>query len=119
MPTAWLVKIAAVAAAAFALLAAGWRLGVDHVQAGEAREKALIQLAANAVEDRTAQQIAGIKVTSQTVNAKVREIVKENTVYRDCVLDAATSSLLDAARAGTAFPPLDRGQLPAPGASAP
>jgi hypothetical protein len=102
MATAWLIRLAAVMACAFAFTAIGWRLGVDHVEAGQAREAALIARTAEAVEGRTATAIAGIKVTRQTINGKVREIVREKTVYRDCLVDPDLQRLLDNARAGQA-----------------
>lgn len=99
-----MLRIAVVAISAVALagglLAAGWKLGRDNLQAEQASISSAILETADAIELRTAQRIADIRVTRQVVGGKVREIVRENTVYRDCLVDAATERLLNDARAG-------------------
>lgn len=102
-----------------ALIAFGWRLGADHEIANAATRKELAREVADAVEIRVGKRIAAIRVVNQTINAKVRETLRENTVYRDCLLDEPTKRLLDAARAGGAAPGTGRGGLPGAGASAP
>jgi|SRR6478736_531021 len=89
---------------AIGLVLAGWKAGKDHAIAQQASMSALIVESANAVEARTAERIARIRVRNQTINGQVREVVRENTVYRDCVLDADTVRLLDAAREGGSEP---------------
>jgi len=89
------------------------------VTAGQARDQALSTAAADAVEARTATRIAGIKITRQTINGQVREVIRDNPIYRDCVLDPAAIGLLDAARQGRTAPSSNSGRLPDPGAGPP
>lgn len=110
--------VAATLAVAGALFGAGWRAGQDRAEASHRAREELIRDTADAVEARTAERIAGIRVVHQTINGQVREVVRENTVYRDCVVDESTRRLLDAARRGELEPGAGGGRLPAAGTSA-
>ncbi len=112
-----LVALGAVIVAAL-LFAMGWQSGADHATATQAAQEALIRSTAAEVEARTAKRISAIRVTNQTIQGQLREVVRESTVYRDCLLDEPARRLLDAARAGTALQqPGDR-SVPAAGSSA-
>ena len=64
--------------------AGGFRLGVDHVEAGQAREDAQIVRAVDAANIAAAKAIAGIKITNQKITQEVRHETSTQTVYRDC-----------------------------------
>lgn len=98
----WLVKGAAAIFAAAALVGTGYKFGHDAVVASQAKAAEERRALADEIEARVADRIAAIRVTRTTVQGEVREIVRENTVYRDCVLDDAARRLLDAARDGRA-----------------
>lgn len=79
---------------------------------GEAKSK-LAQVAIDkAIADtRTAANlgaadaISKIKVTNTTVQGRLRTVVQNNPVYRDCVNDPATMGLLNSALSGKAAGP--------------
>lgn len=98
---AGVLSVAAVAG----IYAVGYRAGHNGATATEAAQERLLRELADEVDARTAARVAAIRVVNRTINGQVREIVRENTVYRDCVLDPGTISVLDAAR---------RGEAPAP-----
>lgn len=95
----WLVKGLAVLGAALVLLGAGWKLGVDHVEAREARDKELIQQAATAFDESVAKHVGAIRVKHTTIQNEAKETIRESTFYRECVNDPAVERLLDDARA--------------------
>lgn len=64
--------------------AGGFKLGMDHVEAGQAREDKHIQEAVQAASTAAAQAIAKIKVVNTTIQNEVQREVQTNTVYRDC-----------------------------------
>lgn len=99
------VRPALTVLACIALIAFGWRLGADHQIANAAKDAELVRMAADAIEARTAKRISAIRVVNQTINGQVREIIRENTKYRDCIIDDATRRLLDSARKGAALEP--------------
>jgi hypothetical protein len=103
-----LIAAAAVVLASI-LVGIGYQAGADSVTARQASLSELIAETARAVELRTAERIAAIRVVNQTIQGKVREVVHENTVYRDCVIDPATVRLLDAAREGRSIEPASSG----------
>ncbi len=96
----------------------GWKVGRDGANAKHASMAALITETADAVEQRTATRIAAVKVVRQTINGQVREVIRENTVYRECVVDPDMQRLLNAAREGHAIAEPDRSSVPAAGSSA-
>lgn len=102
--------------AAAVLFGVGWLSGRQGEKAAQASREELVRDAADAVEARTAERIAAIRVVNQTISGKVREVVRENTVYRDCVIDEPMRRLLDAARAG-GQPAAGGGGMPGAGAS--
>jgi hypothetical protein len=119
MITPAILRLLAVALACVGIFGAGWSLGQDHIKADQADQAALIKATAAAVQLQTAEQIAAIRVVNQTVSGKVREVVRENVVYRDCLIEPALQRLLNAAREGKLEPGPEGGLMPTPGASAP
>lgn len=97
----WLVKGAAAIGVAAVFVGLGFTAGANATLATQAKNTALIQKAADEVEQRTAKRIADIRVVNRTIQGELREVIRENVVYRDCVLDDATRGLLDAARSGS------------------
>jgi hypothetical protein len=113
----WHIAAAVATAAVLAagLYGFGYRAGHDRATATEKAQELRLQELAAKVTASTAESIAGIRVVNQTVSGKVREVVRENTVYRDCAVDPYLQRLLDSARQGRAEPPADSGSLPAAG----
>jgi hypothetical protein len=103
---------------AVGLAAIAYKAGRDGANAKHAAMAALITEAADAIEQRTATRIAAIKVVRQTINGQVIEVIRESTVYRECVVDPDMRRLLDAARNGEALPGANGGGLPTTGAGA-
>lgn len=66
--------------------------------------------AVDAANAASATAIAGIKVTNQTINNKVRHEVETNTVYSDCKLTPNGLLLANSALSGTKPP--SGGELP-------
>jgi hypothetical protein len=95
------------------LVAIGFKFGRDNATAKHLEAAVLVQQAADAVEARTATRIAGIRVINQTINGQVREVIRESTVYSECLVPADMQRLLEHAREGRAAPPADRGSVPA------
>lgn len=114
-----LVSIGVTLAAAAALFAVGWLSGDRSARAAQADAAALIREAADAVEARTAERIAQIRVVNQTITGQVREVIRESPIYRDCVVPDAMQRLLEAARQGRAEPGADGGSVPAAGTGPP
>mgnify|MGYP007100056026 CR=1 FL=1 len=79
--------------------ALGFHLGSRHEIANQLEDKALIEQAADAFDKRSASRIAKLRPLHQTIQSKIQETVRENIVYRDCVVDPVTERLLDDARA--------------------
>lgn len=115
-----LVSVGVTLLAAAVLFGVGWRAGADRERAAHKAREELIRDAAAAFDAKAAERIAAIKVTRTTINGQVREVVRENPVYRDCVLDEPLQRLLEAAREGRATPgpAAAGGLLPGPGAGA-
>lgn len=76
----------ALAVAIAAAGAGGFKLGVDHEYASQAREDRHITEAINAATNVSAQAIAALKPTYTTIQSKVQHDVETHTVYRDCKL---------------------------------
>lgn len=79
-----------------------WRLSADHQIAGQAKQEALIAAVSAAAQASAAEAIAKIRPVHQTIQTKLQETIRENTVYRECVTDPVTVGLLDSARANQA-----------------
>jgi hypothetical protein len=97
------------------VFACGYQWGGDRARATQAAQEAIIAAAADQVERRTAKRIAAIRVVNQTIQGQVREVIRENPVYRDCVLEPAVARMLDGARQGRYEPGAEGGGLPALG----
>lgn len=108
--------IIACLAAILAAGAGGFRLGVDHEVAAQAREDAHIAEAVDAANASAAQAIAKLKPTYTTIQGKVRHEVETNTVYRDCKLSPDGLLLANQALAG-GTETASGGKLPAPDAT--
>lgn len=113
----FVVSVAVTLAAAAALYGVGWLSGRDSANAAHRASQELIRETADAVEMRTAERISQIRVVHQTITGQVREVIRENEVYRDCELDEPMRRLLDAARRGDSEPAAGGGGLPAIGSS--
>lgn len=114
----FLVSVGVTLAAATMLFAVGWASGAAREKAAHKAAQELIREAADAVDSRVAERISAIRVVNQTVSGRVREVVRENTVYRDCVVDPALQRVLEAAREGRAEPAPAGGGLPPSGEGA-
>lgn len=95
----WLIKGAAALAVAATFIGTGWKLGVDHVTAKQARDKDLINQAADAFDGRVATHVGNMSVRHQTIVQPAKETIREEIQYRDCVQSTDVERLLDAARA--------------------
>ncbi len=95
------------------LVGIGFKAGQDNATAEHLEAAALVQSAADAVEARTATRIAAIRVINQTINGQVREVIRENVVYRECLVPDDMQRLLEHAREGRAASAADRGSVPA------
>jgi len=90
--------------------AGGFKLGIDHEQASQAREDQHIAQAVDAANAASAQAIASLKIVHKNISNEVRREVETNTIYRDCVLPANGVQLANQALAGTK--PADSSKLP-------
>lgn len=101
-------------AGVLAVGAGGFKLGVDHEVASQAREDAHIAEAVDAANSAAAAAIAKIKVVNTTVQNEVQREIQTNTVYRDCQHSAAGLQLVNRALA----PPGPTGAVKLPGTGA-
>lgn len=65
------------------------------------------------IEAGIAKGVSQIKVRNTTIKQNLETITRENTVYRDCKLDAAAFGLLNAALEGRAAPAAGSSVVPA------
>lgn len=89
---------------------AGVGVGKKWEEGRNAIEQNHIAEAVDAANAASAEAIAGIKVTNQTINNKVRHEVETNTVYSDCKLTSNGVFLANSALSGTKPP--SGGELP-------
>lgn len=66
--------------------AGGFKLGVDHEFASQAREDSHIAEAVDAANQVAAKAISELKPRYTTIQAKVQHDIQTNTIYRDCKL---------------------------------
>lgn len=91
--------------------AGGFKLGVDHEFASQAREDAHIAQAVDAATTVAAKAIGELRPKYTTIQNEVIRDVKTNTVYRDCKLSDDGMRLANQAlNAGTTTP--GSGKLP-------
>ena len=91
--------------------AGGFKLGVDHEFASQAREDEHIAQAVDAATAVAAKAIGELRPKYTTIQNEVIRDVKTNTVYRDCKLSDDGMRLANQAlNAGTAAP--GSGKLP-------
>jgi uncharacterized protein HemX len=104
--------IIATMVAALALFVGGYALGrhqeAEHNVAEQVRDVAVANIAA----EQAAQAISKIEVRNVTIQRQLETRVRDNPVYRDCVLDPVSLRQLNAARAESGADP---GGLPASG----
>ena len=77
--------IIAALAAILAAGAGGFKLGVDHEVAGQARAEKMVEDTAAVMAETAAKAIAKIRVNNTTIQNEVQREIQTNTVYRDCV----------------------------------
>lgn len=105
--------IIAALVAVIAAGAGGFKLGVDHEQASQAREDEHIAQAVDAANTASAQAIAQIKIVNKTIQNEVQREVQNNIVYRDCKHSPDGLRLLNEALTGGK--PASGGKLPEAG----
>lgn len=66
--------------------AGGFKLGVDHEFASQAREDAHIAQAVDAANTASAQAISTLKPIYTTLQGKVTHEIETHTIYSDCKL---------------------------------
>lgn len=93
--------------------AGGFKLGMDHEEATQAREQKHITEAVEAANNAAAQAIAAIKPKYTTIQNEVQREIRTNTVYADCKLPADGLRLVNQALNGGAITP-DSVKLPKP-----
>lgn len=84
--------------------AGGFKLGVDHEQAAQAREDQHIAQAVDAASTAAAQAIAQLKPKYTTIQNKLEKQIETHTVFRDCRLDALSLQLANQALGGGTTP---------------
>lgn len=82
----------------------GWRLGSDHVIASQAKDADLVARVREEAQLGAADAIAKIEIKQTTIRQTLEHTLRENTIYRDCLVDPVTKRLLDAARSGGDLP---------------
>lgn len=100
---------------AIAIMAAGvggFKLGVDHEVASQAREDSHIAEAVDAATAVSADAIAKLKPKYTTIQSKVQHEVQTNVVYRDCKLSADGLLLANQALNGGNAAAAGGGKLP-------
>lgn len=102
----------AMLAAILAAGAGGFKLGVDHEFASQAREDAHIAQAVDAANTASAQAISTLKPIYTTLQGKVTHEIETNVVYRDCKLSPdglllANQALNGGASSGGELPKVD------------
>ena len=88
----------------------GYKLGVDHEVASQARANKHIEEATKAATDAAAKAIADIKPKYTTIHNKVQKEIQNEIVYRDCKLTPNGVQLLNEALTGASSP--SSGKLP-------
>ena len=106
--------------AAFAACAlGGFKLGVDHEQAAQAREDQHIAQAVDAATNAAAKAIATIQPKYTTIKAEVQREISTETVYRDRACVHSPAGLLLANQALSPGPAFGLGSGKLPSADAP
>ena len=80
--------------------AGGFKLGVDHEFASQAREDAHIAQAVDAANTASAQAIAGLRPRYTTIQGKLEKQIETNNVFHDCRLDVVSLQLANQALNG-------------------
>jgi hypothetical protein len=95
---------------AFAIGYGGYSLGQDSVLAEQARTREAINAAYEKARQGTADEISKLRPRVQVINQKVRETVRVEPVYRDCVHAPGVLDNINEALTGTR--PAGGGSLP-------
>lgn len=90
----------------------GFRLGVDHEVAAQAREDQHVAQAVDAANAASANAISKIKVINTKIQNEVQREIITNTVYRDCAHTPDGLRLLNQALAGAGPATAGGGKLP-------
>lgn len=88
-----------------------WRQGA--AQNEQAKVNRAIEETRAAAQEGAANAIAQIRVTNTTVRGKTETLVREKTVYRDCVADDGVVRNINSALTGRAPEPAGAGIVPA------
>jgi hypothetical protein len=99
-----------------ASMVGAFNFGRDHEIGAQAREDQTRTETREAAREGVAEALAKIEVQRVEITQPIQTIVRERTVYRECLHDADVVRGINAALTGSSRP-VDRGQLPA--ASAP
>jgi len=108
-------------AALLAFMGAGWggfRLGVDHEQAAQARTLQLVTTAVDAANQASAKAISQIKINNTTIKQEVEHETRTHTIYASCHHSDSGLQLVNAALTQTWPDTVGTGQLPASGTPA-
>lgn len=91
-----LLAIVGIVAGAFFF---GMKVGSDHEVAAQAKFEEQLRQVAESAEAAAARKIGEITIVHKTIQNQTKEIVREETRYRDCVNVPAVERLLDDSRA--------------------
>jgi len=78
-------------------LAGGWRLGADHVRAGQADIADAIKRTQDAAQLGAAKAIGALQIKHQTIIQKAEHEIKANPAMADCHVGSGALRLLNAA----------------------
>ena len=78
-------------------LAGGWRLGADHVRAGQADIADAIKRTEDAAQLGVAKAISEIQIKHQTIIRKAEHEIAKNPAMADCRIGAGALGLLNSA----------------------
>lgn len=95
--------------------AGGFKLGVDHEVASQAREDEHVAQAIDAANHTAAEAISKIRVVNTTIQNEVQHELQTSVVYRDCLHTPDGLRLINKALAAPGAP----GDSKLPGADAP
>lgn len=99
-PWAALAALILWVASTFGAYLFGHSTGVDQTKLAQSEVDKAIAATSLAANQGAADAIAKIKITNTTVQGRLRTVVQNNPVYRDCVNDPATMGLLNDALSG-------------------
>jgi len=110
IPLPWMIT--ALLTALIAASATGYYYGGKHQADRNASQIARERNLVEKVRAATAEEISKIEIRNTTIRQKAEVITREVPVYRDCVHDDRTLSLLNAALQGATAESAVDGELP-------